>query len=193
MKSLFLLIISSIFISGSTSITLPKVKLSAEEFKLYTIIMKYRKTKNLPAIPLSKSLTYVAQTHCKDLADNKPDLKKGCNAHSWSDKGKWTQCDYTPDHKNAACMWSKPRELTNYADDGFEIACGSSEPQFDNYVMTANYALSSWKESVHHNAVIVNLEIWKNFNWKAIGIGIYKGFSVVWFGKSIDPDGKPEK
>jgi uncharacterized protein YkwD len=51
--------------------------------------------------------------------------------------------------------------------------------------MTANYALESWKESSGHNAVIINQGIWKN-QWNAIGVGVFKGFAVVWFGNEID-------
>src|SRR5688572_16243476 len=70
--------------------------LSEEEQKLYNLIMEYRKSKNLPAIPLSAKLTKVAQTHARDLMDNyKFDLKNKCNPHSWSKKGKWSACCYT--------------------------------------------------------------------------------------------------
>lgn len=169
------------------------VKITAEELKLYELITAYRKSKKLAAIPLSRSLTYVAQEHCKDLAINKPDLKKNCNAHSWSDKGAWSKCCYTPDHKQAQCMWDKPKELTNYTDNGFEIACGSSDPMYKEFVMSADYALESWKKSVHHNNVIINKDKWKDSNWNAIGIGIYNGFAVVWFGKSIDKEGEPAR
>jgi hypothetical protein len=58
---------------------------SADERRLYNEIMDYRKSKNLPSIPLSKSLTYVAQMHSRDLAQNNPDQGK-CNLHSWSKK-----------------------------------------------------------------------------------------------------------
>jgi len=90
-------------------------------------------------------------------------------------------------------MWNKPRELTNYKDDGFEIACGSSDPMYKEFVMSADYAFESWKGSFHHNNVMINADIWKDSKWNAIGIGIYNGFAVVWFGKSIDPDGEPLK
>lgn len=158
--------------------------LSAEEKKIYDLIMEYRKEKGLPSIPVSKSLTLVAQTHAKDLAINKPD-KDNCNAHSWSSKGKWTACCYTPDHAQAKCMWSKPRELTTYQGNGYEIACGSNRGASD-FVMTAEYALKSWKASSGHNEVMINQGIWKKNSWKAIGIGLHKSFAVVWFGKDAD-------
>jgi uncharacterized protein YkwD len=159
-------------------------ELNDEERKLYNIVMQYRKEKGLPIIPLSTSLTYVAQTHVRDLAINKPDIGN-CNAHSWSANGSWSACCYTPDHSQAKFMWSKPRELTTYKGDGFEIACGSNECCSD-FTMTANYALESWKKSSEHNAVIINRGIWDDIKWNAIGIGLFKGFAVVWFGNEID-------
>ncbi len=170
-----------------------EARLSAEELKLYNLVMTYRKANQLPDIPLSLSLTYVAQEHCKDLYTNKPDLQKNCNTHSWSDKGTWSSCCYTPDHKQSGCMWNKPRELTSYKADGFEIACGSSEAIYDHFVMTADYALDSWKGSVHHNNVLLNKDIWKAVKWNAIGIGIYKGFAVIWFGQETDAAGAPAR
>lgn len=197
MKKILAIIIIIIFSTTSQSQDKPAktfdVKITKEELKLYDLLMTYRKSKNLPAIPLSKSLTYVAQEHCKDLSVNKVDSKPGCNAHSWSDKGKWTSCCYTADHAKAECMWNKPRELTNYEDNGFEIACGSSEDIYKDFVMTADYAFESWKKSIHHNNVIINADIWKDHKWNAIGIGIYNGFAVVWFGDSVDKEGEPSK
>ncbi|TVR80970.1 MAG: CAP domain-containing protein [Chitinophagaceae bacterium] len=157
--------------------------LSEEEMKLYNGLMEYRESKGLPNIPLSKSLTYVAQTHVQDLVYNKPD-KKPCNPHSWSDKGKWSSCCYTDDHTKAKCMWDKPRELTSYTGDGYEIAAGSNDCCSD-FKMTADVALEGWKNSPGHNSVIVNDGIWEN-QWNAIGVGLYKGFAVVWFGEEYD-------
>ena len=91
-----------------------KTTISDAEYELYELIMDYRAKKGLKRIPLSNALTIVAQTHCKDLTENKPDLGKGCNAHSWSDQGSWSTCCYTPDHKASTCMWDKPKELTSY-------------------------------------------------------------------------------
>ncbi len=195
---LYFLFITIIILSTSFSLPISKsdvasTSLSVEELKLYNMIMEYRKSKNLPKIHLSKSLTFVAQEHCRDLVENKPDLKSECNTHSWSDKGKWSSCCYTSDHNKASCMWDKPRELTSYKGDGFEIACGSSDPKYGKFVMTADYALESWKKSVHHNNVIINEAIWKSSKWNAIGIGIKDGFAIVWFGKVLDEEGVPAK
>ncbi len=158
--------------------------LSEDELELYQLIMEYRTENGLSKIPLSKSLTYVAQTHVKDLKINKPD-QGDCNSHSWSSKGPWSPCCYTDDHANANGMWRKPRELTSYKNNGYEIACGSSNPIYDQGDITPEAALERWQNSSAHNAVILNQGIWKD-TWKAIGIGIYGNFAVVWFGKEID-------
>jgi len=179
MRKAFLLILILLFSESVFS-----QPLSLEETKLYEILMQYRAEKGLTKIPLSSSLTFVAQTHAKDLVINKPD-NDICNAHSWSSKGNWTPVCYTPDHAQAKLMWSKPKELTSYKADGFEIACGSNVCCTD-FVMTAEYALKSWKMSKGHNAVIVNEGPWSTLNWKAIGIGIQNGFAVVWFGEELD-------
>ena len=141
--------------------------------------MEYRYSKGLTKIPLSKSLTFVAQTHVKDLVNNKPDVGN-CNMHSWSNKGNWTPCCYTDDHARAKCMWNKPSELTSYKGNGYEIA------HWNSGTATAEGALSGWKRSSGHNAVIINQGVWDSHPWKAIGIGIYKGFAVVWFGEERD-------
>ena len=61
------------------------VCLSSEEQKLYQLIMEYRKSKGLEAIPLSAKLTLVAQTHARDLSENYTfDPDNTCNPHSWS-------------------------------------------------------------------------------------------------------------
>lgn len=159
--------------------------LSKDEMKLYKLIMDYRKQKKLPSIPLSSSLTYVAKVHAQDLFDNKPE-KGDCNTHSWSDKGKWTPCCYTPDHAKASCMWDKPRELTTYTGNGYEIAYWYSKD------VIPELALKSWQGSKGHNPVIINQGVWKNQKWKAIGIGIYKNYACVWFGTEEDQNGKPK-
>lgn len=159
--------------------------LSAEEKHLYDLIMEYRKSKKLPVIPLSKSLTLVAKTHAKDLADNAPD-KAPCNLHSWSDKGQWSSCCYYPDHRSKECMWNKPKEITKYKNPGFEIA------YFSSTGIVPEQALQTWKKSDGHHAVIINTNNWKSQPWKAIGIGIYKNYVTVWFGGGPDSAGAPE-
>ena len=180
---------STVFIQPSFADT----KVSSEEYLLYAMIMFYRDEYNLPKIPLSKSLTFVAQSHCYDLVNNKPDIGTLCNAHSWSDKGIWSSCCYTEDHAQSKCMWNKPREMTPYSEIGFEIACGTNDQDFSDFVMTAEYALESWKASQPHNDVILNRGVWADYPFGAIGVAIYKDFACVWFGPAIDAEGEPKK
>lgn len=150
-------------------------ELNSQEKELFKLITEYRKSLNLPEIPISRSLTTVAQTHVKDLQINKP-VNNVCNLHSWSSNGKWQPVCYIGDKKSAQLMWSKPRELTSYKGDGYEIAFYSSDS------VDVLKALKSWKESVGHNDVILNRGMWARNSWKAIGIGIYKSYAVIWFG-----------
>jgi len=181
MKTLASLIFFTLFAIQSVAQT---VCLSIDEYKLYELIMEYRASKGLPKIPLSASLTIVAQTHGKDLMKNAP--KAPCNMHSWSNQGKWTACCYTPDHKQAPAMWSKPKELTNYQGAGYEIAHWSSA------LATPQGALDGWKKSNGHNTVIINAASWKS-KWNAIGIGIVGNYAVVWFGNEVDTAGEAKK
>jgi uncharacterized protein YkwD len=152
-------------------------RLNEEERKLYQLLMQYRKQHGLPAIPLSPSLTKVAQWHAKDLQQNNPDTGM-CNLHSWSNKGHWEPCCYTEDHAQANCMWQKPAALTAYRHTGFEIAYVISSGK-----VRAAHALASWKNSEGHNQVIINKGTWQR-TWRAIGIGIVGRYAVVWFGEA---------
>ena len=159
-----------------------QVCISAEEKKLYDLIMEYRRLNKLESIPLSERLTLVAQTHARDLSENyKFDPNNRCNPHSWSSKGKWTSCCYTNDHKKASCMWLKPKEIAGYDGYGFEIAYYSS------IGANAQEGLDGWKISPGHNPLIINLGTWEKVKWQAIGIAIYKEYGLVWFGEVADP------
>lgn len=158
-----------------------EVCLSAEEMKLYNMIMEYRKSKNFGSIPLSAKLTKVAKVHAEDLSNNyKFDPNNKCNPHSWSKKGKWSSCCYTSDHKQAECMWSKPKEIAGYEGSGYEIAYYSSRGA------TAKEGLEGWKRSPGHNPLLINSGNWDKIKWKAIGIGFYKEYGLVWFGEETD-------
>ncbi len=168
---------------------LPEICLIQTETELYKLINEYRSQKGLPAVKLSASLSFVARTHAKDQSENFKD-GKSCNMHSWSAKGPWSSCCYTPDHKKAKCMWDKPRELTNYKSDGFEISYFSTYT-FPTTAERAKDILAGWMKSTRHKEVIINKGIWKAMNWKAIGIGIYGDYANVWFGAEEDVAGEP--
>lgn len=164
-----------------------QICLSPYEMELYESLNAYRKKHNLPAITISRSLTLVAQVHSRDLAINRPDKDRNCNMHSWSRKGPWTACCYTPDHKKSSCMWDKPKELTSYTGEGYEIAFFSTVT-YPNATAFAEDAMHNWMKSKGHNDVILNLNTWQSIKWKAVGIGYYGGYATVWFGAYDDPD-----
>lgn len=143
---------------------------------LREVINAYRQDKGLPAIPLSPSLTAVAEAHVTDLRDYSPD-SGSCNLHSWSDRDSWSACCYTPNHASAQCMWDKPRELTSYSGNGYEIASAGTG--------TPNSALANWMDSKAHHDVILNRDIWDE-PWLAMGAAIADGYAVVWFGRELD-------
>lgn len=184
-------ILSSLHISTNsqplirTKKVLPEIHVSLTEWEIFQQINQYRAEKGLKPVPLSGSLTYVAQQHVLDLAENNP-VSGRCNLHSWSSKGSWSPCCYTEDHKRAACMWNKPRELTNYPGEGYEIAYWTNEPLEPHAFATK--ALKVWKHSPGHNSVIINNYEWRSSDWKAMGVGYFKGYLVVWFGADPDDD-----
>ncbi len=177
--SLLLFLAFLLTAAGETG-PLETVCLSAEENKLYDLMMAYRKTKGLESIPLSAKLTQVAQMHAKDLAENYDPTQDRCNLHSWSKNGKWASCCYTADHKQATCMWDKPREIAGYESNGYEIS------YYFSAGADAESGLDGWKKSIGHNQMIINDGIWKKIKWNAIGIGFYKSYGVVWFGDKKD-------
>jgi uncharacterized protein YkwD len=162
---------------------LPEICLSETERAIFHQVNEYRRQKGLPGVKLSLSLTYVAQVHVWGLAEHNP-LSRRCNLHSWSDKGPWTGCCYTDDQDEAACMWEKPRELTNYSSEGYEIAYWTDEVL--DAGPFAEKALRAWKRSAPHNRVIINSGEWRKIDWNAMGVGYYKGYAVVWFGAVTD-------
>ncbi|MDH5380714.1 MAG: hypothetical protein OEW75_07680 [Cyclobacteriaceae bacterium] len=175
------------WIIAYTSFSQNKVCINDEEKELYNLIMDYRMEKGLESIPLSASLTFVAQTHSEDLFKNfNLTDSENCNAHSWSDNGEWTSCCYTADHKQAGCMWSKPRELAGYNSEGFEIAYYFSSGA------KASQSLKGWKASEAHNELLTNQGIWGDMKWEAIGIGIHENYATVWFGVLKDEKGEPQ-
>ncbi|MDN4164770.1 CAP domain-containing protein [Cytophagales bacterium LB-30] len=174
----------SLWLQPSFSTNDTTVCLSADEKKLYDLLMKYRKEKKLPPISLSASLTQVAQAHVKDLMENYM-ASDSCNPHSWSDKGDWTACCYTSDHKQAECMWNKPQEIAQFNTHGYEIAFWHSAKA------TPEEALSGWKKSTGHNQVMINASQWKEISWQAVGVGMYEQYAVIWFAADKDEKEKP--
>jgi uncharacterized protein YkwD len=168
--------------------------LSAKEAELLDLINRYRASHGLPAIANSRSLNKVARVHVLDLAKNLPAEGKDhrgedCNLHSWSDQGSWTPVCYTSDPRSAERMWDKAKEITNY---------GYTEAAYENAYWTSQRdvsparALEGWKKSPKHNALILETGVWEGLGINAIGVGIYKGFAVIWVGNAHDALGPME-
>ena len=169
-----------------TYAAVPDGCLSPEEKKLAQLINEYRDDNNLPSVLISKSLTQVSQWHTIDLFENSP-TGGACNNHSWSAARPdlWTAVCYTADHAHASGMWYKPREITGgtYTDNGFENIYWHSSSA------TAVGAFTGWKNSRGHRETILEQGIWRGMRWQSMGIGIYKNYAALWFGKAADPQG----
>ena len=159
---------------------------SEKEAKLYYIINAYRESQGLQKLSFSKSLTVVARTHVSDSNTYTPENQRDSrgmqgNLHSWSNHGSWTPVVYTSDHEYAANMWSKPRELTSYTGNGYEISSWYSGN------ITPEDALDLWKNSSGHNAVMTTQGNWSDL--KTMGVAIDGKYAHVWFGSAADPAG----
>ena len=159
--------------------------LTEKEAKLYYMINAYRESLGLPKLSFSKSLTEVARAHVRDsntyTPENQVDSRgiKG-NLHSWSANGSWTPVVYTSDHNYMYDMWSKPREITNYTGNGYEISASGRR-------ISPETALDLWKDSPGHNQVMATQGMWSDL--KTMGVSIDGGYAHVWFGSDADPDG----
>lgn len=159
---------------------------SEKEAKLYYIINAYRESQGLQKLSFSKSLTIVARTHVSDSNTYTPENQRDSrgmqgNLHSWSNHGSWTPLVYTSDNQYAANMWSKPRELTSYTGNGYEISSWYSGN------ITPEGALDLWKNSSGHNAVMTTQGNWSDL--KTMGVAIDGKYAHVWFGSAADPAG----
>lgn len=159
---------------------------SEKEAKLYYIINAYRESQGLSKLSFSKSLTIVARIHVSDSNTYTPENQRDSrgmqgNLHSWSNHGSWTPVVYTSDHEYADNMWSKPRELTSYTGNGYEISSWYSGN------ITPEYALDLWKNSSGHNAVMTTQGDWSDL--KTMGVAIDGKYAHVWFGSAADPAG----
>jgi hypothetical protein len=158
--------------------------ISSMEYKLYNMINAYRQRYDLPSIPLSKSLCFVASTHVNDLFFHHPD-QGSCNAHSWSDQGSWKPFCYPRDENKKNSVWDKPKELTPYRAKGFEIV------YWENNAVVIDSIIAFWKSMDYFNSFLMNTGKWQGKKWNAIGIGLHENYACAWFGELTDPEGEP--
>ena len=178
---LFMLIVNALQAQKNKVInSLPeKFCISANEFILAKMINDYRRQNDLPVIPLSKSLFFVALSHVQDLAQNRPDSNK-CGLQSWSDKGEWKPCCYIKEQGKTSCMNDKPNELTGYKGKGYEMIYWGSEE------VVPSDAIEVWKSTTLTNEMLINQGKWKTKIWKSMGVGLLDGYASVWFGDGKD-------
>lgn len=161
------------------------VEATLEERQFHQLFNHYRRSRGLPSISLSTSMTVVAQQHARDLQATGP--QGTCGLHSWSRRGSWSACCYTPDHRQKQCMWDKPRELTQYPGNGYEIAVALDSP--NGAGITPQKALSLLQRSREHNMVMLNQGPWVPHPWTSVGVGMAGQYAVIWFGEERDPCG----
>jgi len=152
------------------------------EMQLFRMINDYRKRYDLPPIPLSKSLSYVASSHVKDLFFNHPD-QDPCTSYSWSDKGPWKAFCYPRDETKKNSVWDKPREFTSYKGKAYEVIYWENSSAIPDSIMAI------WKSIDYVKNFLLNTGKWQGKKWNAIGIGIYENYACAWFGELIDPEG----
>jgi len=160
--------------------TIPKdFCISADEYQLYQLVNDYRKAFALPPIALSKSLSFVANLHARDLAANyKTDTL--CNMHSWSDKGRWKPICFPKEQSKKNNVWLKAKEISGYPSEAYELTYWS------NVKSTAREILSFWRENKAASDRLLNRDDWEKKNWKAMGVAIQNGYAVLWLGDAID-------
>ncbi|MBI9035953.1 MAG: SPOR domain-containing protein [Bacteroidales bacterium] len=159
--------------------------ISENDKALFESFNKYRLEQDLPKLELSRALSYVANTHVKDLFFNQP-YKRNCSMHSWSDKGRWTPLCFDTSSPNYKGMTAKPRELTYYRSDAYEIIF------FTNIEMSMEDILKQWAALDASKDLILQKGKWAKYKWTSIGIGTFKGYSCVWLGTAKDTGVIPE-
>lgn len=159
--------------------------ITLEEQLLFDKINMIREDYGKPAVEFSKSLSYVASLHVKDLLTNHPDTSV-CNLSSWSDKGEWTACCYNPYVPNQDCMWDKPKELTPYTYRGYELV-GYFE---GNY--TVDSVIDLWSSSKVVLDMLLTEGNFKQKKWICMGLSMNESYVSVWFGQRADKMGEPD-
>jgi hypothetical protein len=161
--------------------------LNDKENQFAELVNQNRAEHGLSAVPITNSLTKVARTHIKDLNTYNPDTPDNdddCNMHSWSSHGTWTAVCYTSPASNEQNegMWNKPREITDYNGNGYEITYRNSAEA------TPSGAMNAWmtEDPPLHLDVILQRGTFANSVWKAMGVGIDGNYVVVWFGEDVD-------
>ena len=142
--------------------------LSQVEAEMIRIVNDYRIQNGTSPLEPHPGLNRVANRHLADLEQNFQNL-----THSWSN------CPYDiADRKTWPCITGAPVRLgTGYAGNGFEnlfrVAAGSATP---------SAAVEVWKKSPPHNSLMLNLGVWSQIRFDAIGVAIRGQWAALWVG-----------
>lgn len=158
--------------------------ITRSEQQLYQLVNNFRIENDLPEIQLSRSLSFVAKTHVKDLYTNHPDTSI-CNLNSWSDKGRWTPCCHSTYLPRSECILNKARELTSYDAEAHELAYWEMQDANPDSVF------AFWKEMDVTRDFLVNKGKWEKYNWQALGVGLHHGYAAIWVGEIKDTEEEP--
>lgn len=157
--------------------------------EIFNEILRLRKERNLDntGIFYSCKMQIIGDIHAVLLKESEANPNfKTCNLHSWPrsetksefipSEMHWESCcinkaSTIEDHK---CYQKKGRELKVFNGNVYEI---SYKGPIKN---SANNILNSFINSQGHRQVIFNEGMWTK-PWKAVGVGIYENYKVVWF------------
>lgn len=183
MRSLF---ITAVFVSiALTGLSQEfDICLSEDELALANSINQFRQENDLEPVSLSKSLSYVADVHTKDLYFNFSPYG-ACGLYYWSDEGRWDPCCPSGDEEELECIYDKPNELTGYRSKGYEAVF------YQNSGVTPEIAYQHFKSD--SSAINLALETgrYDGKKWNAMGVSVFEGFVSIWFGELIDEQGEP--
>lgn len=145
--------------------------LESQEVILYEMVNAYRAQFGLPKILLSPSLTLVANRHVRDMEENVGFSVRG-----------WSNCPYNPNKPmTMTCIWQAPQRLgTPYPGRAFELTYATA------YKAVPEAALHNWQQMNQTRTVLLSLGNAAG-PWAALGVGIHKGYAVLWLGNYPDP------
>lgn len=177
---LFLLISVSLKLQGQD---IPQnFCLSNDEATLFNLINGLRVANGQEPLLLSKSLSYVAQLHVRDLSMTQQSGTE-CNHHSWSDKGNWTPICYPREQTRKKSVWDKPKELTRYPSVAYEVV------YWENSAALPEMIIDNWKTTKQSSELVLSQAKWSKNNWKVVGVAVFKGYASAWFGEAYDQEG----
>ncbi len=138
----------------------------------------YRLSHGKKWLKLNNKLNTVARLHLENLKDSFSTNRKYIS-HSWfaDPQERWTPYKYVK-VKDGGPILDKAREITKYDGISAEIWAGTGDYKPATW-------LSLWAHSTGHRNTILQVGGWEDNNWTGVGVCIYNGMAVMWFGDEI--------